>query len=1064
MDAVAAAERSASIWWDKRTILTALLCLVIGVNFWLGSRYPDLGEKAKLGGEVVLEDPLGFEAYFTVAPTESLVKRIAMMTVNWIQTNRRGMTFGILFAAAIMTLLSLLRQISFTGIMPNTFLGMLIGAPLGVCVNCAAPIASGLHAAGVRLETMLAAMISSPTLNVVILTMLFSLFPLPLALMKIALTLFFLVVVIPLLVRFVFSKEQLAMADAGKLAPKSNLLLMGEALPAAQKVGWLGALNWLGRQFARNLWFIVKRTVPLMLLAGFLGVVAITILPWDTITGELFYRRQLIFYISMGFVAVIGLFLPVPIAFDVVVSAALLESGVPEGHVMILLFTLGSFSIYSFFIVWQSISARVAIMLSVAFVVLGIGGGVAVHEYGRRVEPQKWLAAWAGIGTTNLLKSDGKALPAGAAADMVLADLAKHKTRWSVTTIEGPAGVRVEQTSFAPASASGTTLFERHYGEEFGLVRVDHLPFVQKFSEPYSRSLPIAAGDVHNDGWVDLLFGSDRGIYLFANRGGRDFVLQRIDIPELAEMYVGNAAFADLNGDGWLDIFLSGFRTGNYIIYNDHGKFDFKGLKKLPASAANLTQSVAFADLDGDGRLDIITGNWSSGIMTQFPPEESRNAILWNRPAGFEQEMLPDLPGETLSILASDINLDGRIDFVVGNDFNVPDYFYLGRSGGGFKMLTPQDGIVPHSATTTMSIDSADLDNDLKPELFFGQISGRSPRQQRRVTLKGINDICSEYKHEQWRQRCEQHVALHNIMTQARNFRDPRRCLAIADPLERGGCVAQLQMRYSRKQRDISGCDRIPAAWDDLAHLCRYSFKKPESGARREGRRGIQQILNDNVLLVPTVDGKYVDRAKEMGLDIGGWTWNAKFADLDNDEYQDVYIANGRIGSDRHESKLFYRNDGGKRFLDQTRQAGLESFLTNASYVYADIDNDGDLDIITASADGPIWLYKNTTQRKHHAIAFEFVDSQGNRQAVGSRVVIHYGDGEQRHQMREIKASGGFISTDPATAHFGLGQFSLVSKVEIFWPGGESTTLKGKFTAGHRYRITRGQAQVATVR
>jgi hypothetical protein len=176
---------------NKRLIIITAVCIAIAANFWAGSRVPSLNDKASLGGDLVLEDPLGFEAAYPVDPGDPLIERIFFTTVNWVLTNRQGMTFGILIAAAFMTILSLLKRRSFSSHFGNTLLGLFIGMPLGVCVNCAAPIARSLHDSGTRLETTLVTMISSPTLNIIVLTMLFSLMPVYMAVTKVAMTLFF---------------------------------------------------------------------------------------------------------------------------------------------------------------------------------------------------------------------------------------------------------------------------------------------------------------------------------------------------------------------------------------------------------------------------------------------------------------------------------------------------------------------------------------------------------------------------------------------------------------------------------------------------------------------------------------------------------------------------------------------------------------------------------------------------------------------------------------------------------------------------------------------------------
>src|SRR5262245_58432992 len=155
---------------DRRFLLVVALMALLAAQFWGGSRYPALNEKAALGTDNVLGG-LAFNPLIKIPPDEGVMRRIFYETINWTHTNRQGMTFGILFGALLMTLLSLLDHRAVQSSFGNTVLGVAIGTPMGVCANCAAPIGKAIHSAGGRVETMLGAMFSSPTLNVVILTM-----------------------------------------------------------------------------------------------------------------------------------------------------------------------------------------------------------------------------------------------------------------------------------------------------------------------------------------------------------------------------------------------------------------------------------------------------------------------------------------------------------------------------------------------------------------------------------------------------------------------------------------------------------------------------------------------------------------------------------------------------------------------------------------------------------------------------------------------------------------------------------------------------------------------------
>src|SRR5215469_12727087 len=169
-----------------QTSAALLLSLGIASFFWIDSRYPSLLKKMHTGKAVHLSGALSFDALMPVTPGMSLLTRIEHTSVNWMWTNRIGMTFGICFGAAMLTLLPLLPKRRFGSAAGNTLFGAALGTPLGVCANCVAPIGLGLADSGASTQTVLATMFSSPLLNVVVLAMAFSLFPLPVALTRLA--------------------------------------------------------------------------------------------------------------------------------------------------------------------------------------------------------------------------------------------------------------------------------------------------------------------------------------------------------------------------------------------------------------------------------------------------------------------------------------------------------------------------------------------------------------------------------------------------------------------------------------------------------------------------------------------------------------------------------------------------------------------------------------------------------------------------------------------------------------------------------------------------------------
>lgn len=812
-----------------------------------------------------------------------------------------------------------------------------------------------------------------------------------------------------------------------------------------------------GKKYIANLFYIIKLTLPLMLLAGIMGAVAITLFPWQDMTAMFTGHAWPLLVAGAIVIACVGLFLPVPIAFDVAIVTALLAGGVPPLYAMILLYTLGIFSIYSFFIVWTGISRKVAVVLSGVLVVMGILSGVAVELYLKWDEAnQQELFREFDLGEESSLLDFFIGTASAATAQT------SQNPTISTAPESGKKKISISETKLNQASAPADKLFSRQYGEERGLVVTSNMSVSQKFITPFYHDWPVASADIDADGWIDLVFGSDEGVFLYKNIEGKRFEPIALKTPG-EHVNAMRVALVDLNNDFQPDLFVSSYRGGNYIMYNDNGKFTVGNHQILPDLNSTVLDAVAFADMDLDGDIDIIAGNWMGGRWTRLPPENSRNAILWNDNNSYRIEPLEGYPGETLSILVSDINQDGYPDLLVGNDFQMAEFYYMGQPGGKLKLIKRSDNIFPITTFSTMSIDSGDIDNDLAFEIYSTQASGftstNPTNRASMLPLQSINITCREYEAgSAWEKRCLERVQHHQIIFEARQKRNPNLCLGISDEREKTHCVAYLLLEKStRFDKNPKLCEHYGNNWKNLSYICKLGHLPPPVYTKAQADETLKQVLGRNMLYRLNAKGGYDELAEDMDVDITGWSWSARFADLDNDEWQDIYIVNGQFDSQKRATKVFFKNQQGRRFSNDTREAGLENYLAMSACTYIDYDNDGDLDIVAVSFDGPIWLYTNNTQ-KNAGIFFELHDQLANRAGIGSRIIIHYGENAARHQIREIKASGGFASFDAPRAHFGLGEHHSVSKVDIIWSTGEKTQLQGDFKAGHSYRITRASS------
>jgi len=1047
---------------NKRLILIIIVTLAVGFTFWLGSRVPNLNEKAMMGGDAQIE-ALGFDQVYAIHETDSFVAKVLKTTVNWMDTNKRGMTFGVLFAACLMTLFSLFRRRSVNNGFGNALLGVLIGTPLGVCVNCAAPIAKGLHSAGTRLETTLAAMISSPTMNVIVLGMLFALMPWYLVMTKIALTLFLILVFIPIMCRMLFTNEQLALM-ASRMPEETGVceLPIGDS-PDLIINKWKESVLWLVTSLPKNLWHIMKTTVPLMALAGLLGALMIVAIPWDLMVDVVpTIPEGAIFVLgALAVLAVIGTFLPVPITFDVVIVAVLLATGLPDKYSGVLLFTLGVFSIYSFQIIWKYISKPIAMMLYAAVCALGVCAGVAAHYLGIWDGQQQREIMYEQLSLARPAPTVSMEVPAGTAASEILQRLERDKLEIKPLPVQvDDAGIQVLASDSASRATSApiTALFTALPGAAYGIN--EQTPFsLLKHLPPRYWGRSIATGDVHGDGRPDILISRDiplvKGFSLYANIGGEGFEKQAIDLELFDDMEVVNVALVDVDNDAWLDMFIGTYRSGNYIVYNNHGSFDDAQVVRLPEAQKHVvTAAASFADVDEDGDIDILLGNWSLGYFRNIVPGEPATAIdylLIQDNGEFSVRKLNDYPGETLSALLTDMNNDNNIDLVVGNDYARSDFYYLGDGAGGFSEILSSGNKILHTTNSTMSIANADINNDLIPELYVAQITVGEGAGFARNMIRST-EICDDLAGQE-RRDCRLDMRLNEGVDVSHAKNDIRICRSIDSPQAREDCVVLHVLWTAQNTRDPSYCEMIPAHRDDINAICTDMFAEHIEIPDHVRSEAIPQFDANNILLSLNEDGTYSEMAKDLGINVTGWSWNAKFADLDNDTWQDLYVANGRFPSQRRESNFFFRNRQGTGFENFTENAGLTESRATGAYSYVDIEGDGDLDIISVPVHGDLKIFRNNSSQLN-SISVSVLDGNGNSHGIGSKVFVTSNHGKTT-QMREIQSGGGFRSFDPPVAHFGLGEQTEISQLEVLWSTGETTVVNGPLRSGRHYYIMR---------
>lgn len=520
----------------------------------------------------------------------------------------------------------------------------------------------------------------------------------------------------------------------------------------------------------------------------------------------------------------------------------------------------------------------------------------------------------------------------------------------------------------------------------------------------------VGIGDFNNDGLADIyLAGNMVSNKLYLNKG----LLKFQDITTLAGVsgnggwYTG-VSVVDINADGWLDIYVCATfykdpRKRMNLLYinqgiNKQGIPIFKEVAKSYGIADDgySTQGVFF-DYDNDGDLDLyVLTNTLDDPKTpiEFRPKVTDGSALntdrlyrnngngnftnVSRKAGISIEGW----GHAVSI--SDINSDGWPDIYVSNDFNANDILYINNKDGTFT-----DHIADyfrHTSWYTMGTDIVDINND------------------------GFVDI----------------IAL-DMLPEA-NLR------------KKGMLMGNEYYNY---------------------------FNAKKFGYQHQYIRNVLQINSG-----PTPEGHPVfsDVGFLAGIYQTDWSWDPLVADFDNDGFKDLIFTNGLprdvtdldyVSYDNGQgagtintslkmvgalpivkvSNYAFKNTGGYTFTDATKSWGLNKPSFSNGAAYADLDNDGDLDLVINNINEQSFVYENTLnngQQKNnlHSLSVNLAGKNKNLRAIGTTLRIYYD--QKKQQYYEHQPCRGYLSTVDFKAHFGLGATSNIDSIRVTWPDGKS--------------------------
>ena len=463
-------------------------------------------------------------------------------------------------------------------------------------------------------------------------------------------------------------------------------------------------------------------------------------------------------------------------------------------------------------------------------------------------------------------------------------------------------------------------------------------------------------------------------------------------------------ALADLDADGRLDIVLAGLHGPTSLLWNEGDLFFRRA--DVPAP---LTRAVNAVDVDGDGHLDLVFTH-SGGLPSWWRSVADGSAESGARPTFTRMEderFRAWFPAYAMAW--ADLDADGDLD-MVGASYDaelgvLADGLVVG--GGVFFYRNDGTGLLTFERLArrahALAMLLTDLNGDGRRDILIG--NDFSPPDVVYLNTTGG-----------W--------------TEAAPFsRTPVNTMSFAEgDLDNDGRSELLATDMKPYLRDAATDAAWRPLWADTAHL------QPDDGVQ----------ITANVLLSRPAPGSkepFVDGAEAAGVDATGWSWSAQFGDLDNDGYLDLYVVNGMIaaelfshlpGDELVEENQALRNTGDGRFLP-VPEWGLNATQSGRGMSLGDLDNDGDLDVVVNNLAAPSLLFEN---RLCGGGALEVELRQegvANSRAVGAVLRLRSTGGTQ---LREIRASSGYLSSDPARVHFGLGAGGAAGDLEIVWPDG----------------------------